>query len=368
MKIAVFYNLPFSGAKRTVQEHVRGLSQLGNEVDVYSINSKEDIFSPERFSVNNFSFDYKRISSEIPVLKKILADFSDFYLLKNLHKKIAKEIDAKNYDYVLVHSDHFTQAPFVLRFLKTRNGYFCLEPLKIAYEYGLRIDDSIFYMNKIYESLNRSFRKKIDRENARSAENSFAISLFGRELMISSFDLYPKISYLGIDPNVFKKTNIKKKNQILFVGQKLKINGYDFILDALNRIPKNIRPELKVVSIGKGNRLSDKEIVKLYNESLLTVCLSNFDTFGLVTLESMACGTPVIAFNVAGYREIVLDKKAGFLVDFDSEEISKKITDLITDKKLRIRMGEIGVDWVNKNWTWEKHIKNLNEILQHERI
>ncbi|TXH56902.1 MAG: hypothetical protein E6Q89_04865, partial [Bacteroidia bacterium] len=120
MKIAVFYNLPFSGAKRTVQEHVKGLSRLGDEIDVYSINPKEDIFSPELYAENVFSYTYSRKIINLPFFKKISEDLSDFYLLKNLHKKIAKDIDVNNYDFVLVHTDFYTQAPFLLKFLKTK--------------------------------------------------------------------------------------------------------------------------------------------------------------------------------------------------------------------------------------------------------
>lgn len=364
MKIAVFYNLKFSGAKRTVQEHVKGLKKLGNEVDVYTLNKEDDIFSPEKYANDYYSFPYQRKKINIPIIRKIAEDLSDFIILKKIHKKIAIEIDGKKYDFVLVHTDYFTQAPFILRFLKTKNAYFCLEPLKIGYEYGFSLNQKLSILNRCYETINRNIRKNIDRTNARSAKNCFAISLFGRELMISSFDLYPKVSYLGIDPDIFKKTNIKKKNQVLFVGQKLDINGYHHALDAVSRIPQKIRPSLKVLSIGKGKKISDKELVKLYGESIATLCLSNFDTFGLVTLESMACGTPVIAFNVAGYREIVDDSKNGFLVNFSVSEIQEKIIQLSSDKDLVKKMGENGAVSVKKNWTWDKQIRLFNEDIK----
>lgn len=365
MKIAVFYNLPFSGAKRTVLEHVKGLKGFGHSVDIYTLDTEYDIFDPGRITDNEYRYEYHQKIVNLPFLGRIVKDLSDFILLKSIHKKIAQDIDSRGYDIALVHVDKLTQAPFILRFLKTKNVYFCLEPLKIVYEYGLRISNNLSFLNKIYEMLNRYFRKKIDRKNARAAQSSIAISYFGRELMIQAFDLYPQISYLGVNTKQFKNLHISKKNQILFVGQKLKLNGYEYALEAIRLIPEEIRPELKILSISKDKdkRLSDEEIVKLYNESLITLSLSNFDTFGLVALESLACEVPVIAFNVAGYRETMINNKTGYLVDFNNQEIANKIIMLIQNQKLRDEMGKFGRKWVEDRWTWEKQIKNLQTLL-----
>ena len=365
MKIAIFYNLTFSGAKRVVLEHVKGLKALGHTVDVYTTDKEHDIFDPGGAADNEYKYTYQQRIVNISILKRISMDLSDFILLKSLHKKIAQDIDSKAYDIVLVHTDRFTQAPFILRFLKTKSVYFCLEPLKMVYEYGLKVSDNLSVFNKAYEACNRYVRKRIDRENARAADLSLAISCFGRELMIQAFDMYPKISYLGVSEDQFKNLRIPKKNQILFVGQKLKLNGYEYALEAIKLIPAKIRPELKVLSISKdvNGRLSDREIVKLYNESLITLSLSNFDTFGLVALESLACEVPVIAFNVAGYRETMQDGKTGYLVDFSASEIADKIIELIKNQQLRNSMGKAGREWVKNEWAWKKQIKDLESLL-----
>lgn len=366
MRIAVYYNLAFSGAKRTVLEHVKGLKELGHTVDVYTLDREHDIFDPGNVADSEHRYEYRQKIVNLPFLKRIIKDLSDFNLLRAIHRKIAQDIDNRKYDIALIHTDKFTQAPFVLRFLKTKNVYFCLEPLKIIYEYGLRIADNLSFLNKIYETYNRYMRKKIDRENARASDFSLTISYFGRELMIQAFDLYPKISYLGVNTEQFKNLHIPKKNQILFIGQRLKINGYEYALEALKLMPKEIRPELKILSISKDNQkqLSDEEIVKLYNESLITLSLSNFDTLGLVALESLASEVPVVAFNVAGYRETMIDGKTGYLVDFSAEEIANKIIMIMQNPELRNKMGKAGRKWVEKQWTWKKQIKDLEALLR----
>ena len=87
MRIAVFYNLTFSGAKRTVLEHVKGLKALGNSVDVYTLNSEHDIFDPEHIADNGYIYEYRQKIVNIPFLERIVKDLSDFIMLKSIHKK-----------------------------------------------------------------------------------------------------------------------------------------------------------------------------------------------------------------------------------------------------------------------------------------
>ena len=365
MKIAVFYNLAFGGAKRVVFEHVKGLVALGHIVDVYTIDQKHDFFDPGSAATNEYRYKFKPKVLNLPFLKRVKKDFDALFRLRRVHKRIAHEIDSKKYDIALIHTDTLTQSPFVLRYLKTKNVYFCLEPLRMVYEYSQRIPENIGILNKLYEMLNRYLRKKIDRENARAAKFTIAISLFGRECMIQSYDLYPKISYLGVDEMGFRPRNIKKKRQVLFVGEKISLCGYDLAADAIKRIPKNIRPEFKIVSWTQNpsERLSEAALTKIYSESLVTLSLSRFDTFGLVPLESMACGTPVIALNVAGYKETVINGKTGYLTDFSSQEIADKIIYFLRNQQKANEIGKHGRLWVEKQWAWKKQTKKLEELL-----
>lgn len=366
MRIAVFYYIEFSGAKRVVMEHVKGLRALGNIVDVYTTDSALDIFDPGKFANNKYLYSFNPITLKVPILKRIKADFIDTFLsLRRLHKKIAKDIDEKKYDIVLVHTDINTQAPFLLKYLKTKNVYYCLEPLRNAYEYSLRLKGNLSPMNFFYENVNRCVRKNIDRQNTIAANAVLTLSLFARERIIAAYDLYPEVSYLGVDESIFKPLNLKKKKQVFFVAEKQPIYGYDLAEKAMSMIPKNIRPKFKIISWKKNNkeRLSDKELVRLYNESQVTLSLSKFDTFGLVPLESMACGVPVIALNVAGYREIVENGQTGYLVEFNPQEIAQKIMHLINNPNEAEKMGRMGRDWVEKEWKWDKQILKLEKYL-----
>jgi glycosyltransferase involved in cell wall biosynthesis len=366
MRIAVYYNLNFGGAKRVVFEQVKGLCKKGHIIDLYLISKEEDIFDPVKYVKKVFKYNYNENLTPISLFSKLQKDINVFVRLKKLHSKIAKDIDSNNYDLVFVHPDKLTQAPYLLRFLKTKSVYYCEEPLRIVYEYSLRFNENTPFIKRGYEKLNRSIRKDIDLKNVRAAGYSLASCFHVRERMIEVYDVYPKVSYPGIDSNIFKTIKSSKKNQIIFVGDKKVVtDGYDLAYNSLKLIPSNIRPELKIISWKKNNneRLSDEELVKIYNQSVAVFCLSRLETFGLVPLEAMSCGVPVIATNVSGHRETILQEETGYLVDFDPKEISSRVMFLLKNPAMAKKMGANGRNWIERRWTWEKANEELNVIL-----
>lgn len=366
MRIALFYNLAFGGAKRVVMEHARGLKNRGHTVDLYTVNIEHDAFDASPFCENVYNYAFSQ-DSYLPVLKRIINDYNNFFVLKKLHRKIASDIDNRYYDIVLVHPDKLTQSPFLLRFLQTPSAYYCQEPLRIVYEYAFRLKKQVGLLKRSYEELTRLYRKHIDRENVRKASFTIASCYHIRERMIESYDVYPKIVYCAVDAKIFRPLNIKKQNQVFYVGApELWTDGYDLVKDAIKLIPARIRPKLHVVFWKKANgeRLSEQDLVGIYNKSLITICPSRLETFGLVPLESMACGTPVIATKVSGHRETVENGKTGFLVDFDPKEIAEKITLLLNNKEQRRIMGKNGRRWIEERWTWEKSTEKLLQCLQ----
>jgi glycosyltransferase involved in cell wall biosynthesis len=185
--------------------------------------------------------------------------------------------------------------------------------------------------------------------------------------MIESYEVFPKVVFCAVDEKIFKPMRIAKKNQVFYVGSPtVKEDGYDLAEKAVKLIPQKYRPKLYVVSWKKenGDRLSEKELVTIYNQSLMTLSTSRLETFGLVPLESMACGVPVIATKISGHRETVEDTKTGFLVEFDPNEIAEKIQYLIHNKKLFLEMSKNARNHIETSWTWKKQIESLDQLLQ----
>src|SRR5258708_31467778 len=140
----------------------------------------------------------------------------------------------------------------------------------------MRLREKVNTLKRFYEELTRYYRKRIDRENVRSATFTIASCYYVRERMIEAYEVFPKVVYCAVDHTVFHPIkNIKKKNQVFYVGSQAVIeDGYDLVHKALQLIHSSKRPNLKIVSWKKANgqRLTEKELVTIYNESLITLC------------------------------------------------------------------------------------------------
>jgi glycosyltransferase involved in cell wall biosynthesis len=103
---------------------------------------------------------------------------------------------------------------------------------------------------------------------------------------------------------------------------------------------------------------SDSEGVRLMQRCCAFLFPSTIDTFGLVVLEAMACGKPMVACNRGGVPEIVSD--VGFLLEPNVKEWQQVLTKLLTDSKLRKIMGEKSFER-SKVFSWENTAKALVE-------
>ena len=73
----------------------------------------------------------------------------------------------------------------------------------------------------------------------------------------------------------------------------------------------------------------------------VVVMPSHYESFGMVALEAMACGTPVIATDVGGLSQLVRDGETGFLVPgMDLVALAESLGKVLSDKKLRERLGK----------------------------
>jgi glycosyltransferase involved in cell wall biosynthesis len=101
---------------------------------------------------------------------------------------------------------------------------------------------------------------------------------------------------------------------------------------------------------------SDSEGVRLMQRCSVFLFPSTIDTFGLVVLEAMACGKPMVACNRGGVPEIVSD--AGFLLEPNVEEWQETLNKLLSNSKLRKQMGEKALER-SKTFSWENTARRL---------
>ena len=169
-----------------------------------------------------------------------------------------------------------------------------------------------------------------------------------------------------------KQTNFK---QLVSVGNLIELKGHHLVIEAL----KNLA-DIELTIVGEGpmegqlkqlaidcdveNRVNfvgyktHQELVKLYNQADALILASSREGMPNVLLESMACGTPVLASSVGGAVEVVTSQPAGLLLE---ERSVKGLTNGVTSLFQSMPRLEETRDHAEQ-FSWERTVKNLSLI------
>lgn len=122
-----------------------------------------------------------------------------------------------------------------------------------------------------------------------------------------------------------------------------------------------------------------QDLIALYSQAALFVCPSIYEPFGIINLEAMACGVPVVASAVGGIPEVVVPGETGALVpvaqmdeapfeSIDAEkfasDLAAAINDLMRDGALRAKMGAAARRRVEEKFSWAAIAQRTAEVYQ----
>ncbi|RME45921.1 MAG: glycosyltransferase family 1 protein [Chloroflexi bacterium] len=395
VRIALFHNLPSGGAKRTVYEQVKRLTQRGHQIDLYSLSTANHDFADVRefarrsiilpFSPGRlFRSPFGRLNQGVRIL--------DLLRLRGVMWALANELDKHGYDVALVHPCMFTFSPIILRYLHTPSLYYRHDPVRWLQDPETprpyhRNSTWRRHLDRI-DPLRNGYYRLLVREDVTSMRTATRVvtnSYFMRESLYRLYGVSPFVCYHGVDTDLFRPLRLPRENFVISAGAIAPKKGYDFIIRSLARIPQPARPRLILVGnaaleeeqrylaglaqqmeveVEFRHLVTDQELVRLYNQALCTVYAPVMEPFGLVPLESMACGTPVVGIREGGVRETVVDGQTGLLADRSPDDFAAAITRLLDNLRLVEELGHQARAYVEQKWHWEHAIDRLESHLQ----
>ena len=232
-----------------------------------------------------------------------------------------------------------------------------------------------------------------------NCQKFIAVSNLTRDIFLQEYNIDPRrvtVIHPGVDLNDYAtadkkliRTDIRKEYGfsseepiVLFASMNFEIKGLDAIMLALARL-KAKQHSFKLLVVGKGDikkytqmareasiaddvvftgMLSKKKLIRLYLAGDMYVMLSKFDTFGMVVLEAMAAGLPVIISSNVGAKDIVQEGENGFIISdtSDADYIASKIGILLKEN-IRSLMAQNAFDTAKQN-TWEMVATKYQDI------
>jgi starch synthase len=209
------------------------------------------------------------------------------------------------------------------------------------------------------------------------------------------------VIYNGIDLREYRKTSatdaLKKygvdasQPYVLFVGRITRQKGVVHLVDAVKYLPKGMqvvlcagapdteeiaaemRAGVEAARAAGGNiiwiekMVTKPEAIELYSNCRVFCCPSVYEPFGIINLEAMACGAPVVASATGGILEVVKDGETGYLVPFAadavtgfpvdgdkfSRDLAPRLAELMGDPAKCAKFGAAGRKRVEATFAWE---------------
>lgn len=358
---------PYEGGTGNVcYNQSKYLASFGHEVTVFLPLNSEGTFQEQ---------DQK---FKVKYLKPLFSYGNGSFL-----PKLTKEL--KNFDIIHLHYPFFGGDIFVRMAAKKFNiPYFIT--------YHLDIYGNTFLKSMIFKIYNALFQRKIITDAAKisvSSKEFFAQSQIYNLVKRNQLEIIPcgvdTLETTGQTQEIFNQYHINKDTPIIvFIGV-LDSAHYFKRLDILIKALSKIKHEFHLLIIGDGNlrsdfvgmvkehslekfvtftgKLSNKKVLNLLSQANFLVLPSDNESFGIVLIEAMSCGKPVVASNIPGIRAVVTDQVDGLLFQKgDVEDLALKIEYLIANPEIAKKLGDNGERIVKEKYEWKKIVKTIEKL------
>jgi len=364
----------------------REMAMLGNEVHVFAkgdkASKKTEYLNKGKIVYHyvpiNFKQDIQKVKDKL-ISQKISNVLFDNEVINELIDEHSKE------DFDVIHSTILMPGVLMTKFFIDVKWFYTVHSLE---------KNRLKFMT---EDEKRYFGIESWRESAmKCADSVIAVSENLKQEILENYNLEEKDVFKifnGVDLELFKPDNtISDKKQVVFVGRLSLEKGVDkAIRIARQTLRKNkeinfvfVCPSndeelvYKIPSIQKLQKqlenldkdyperviwhkkpLSREDLAKLYQESMLLIQPSRYESFGMTVLEAMACGKPVITSDRGGLPEVV--GNAGFALPLKNYLFADRILELIENFRLRERYSRRAIERAKK-FEWKNIAEKTIEL------
>jgi len=291
--------------------------------------------------------------------------------------------------------ERLSMAPFALPFLML--GRFHLVHIQKPYDLPIGALARLSRARLLFGCHGKDFWHG-DRLFVRFADGSVAASRFNAAQVHARYGLDPVVVYNGVDLERFTPHNsgddaVLAKHglgrssaeapALLYAGRLVRWKGVEYLIEALPHLrPASTRlwiagegPYLDTLremasELGVSDRVfflgkvEQDDLAALYRSCAMLVATSFVnETFGMALCEAMACGTPVVASNFGGFKEVVKHDVTGLLArPQDPLDLAEKVNTLLADPQRARVMGMAGRERVLANFSWKAVADRLEEV------
>jgi glycosyltransferase involved in cell wall biosynthesis len=189
----------------------------------------------------------------------------------------------------------------------------------------------------------------------------------------------------GVNLAQFAPYSGPRENTIVFVGTLIKRKGVNFLLQALPKVT-SLHPGVQLVVIGEGPEeptwralahelgitqqvafvgWQPREQVRAWmQKARLLVLPSVEEGLGVVLLEALACGTPIVGADVGGIRDVVIPEVGVLVPPANSDALAQAINELLGDQSRWMRMSEQARQRAANHYDWLKIAARFVELYQ----
>ena len=353
-----------------VESHVRSLSRelaaRGHEVTV--VTSRDDPAAPRDETMDGFRI--VRVRPRVTIMRTPILP------------RMQSDLRTLDVDVIHAHSPPPLAAHYAATVAESQDL-----PFVVTYHCDVELPSALgTFVESVYRrSLGSATLRKADRVIVTTrtyAATSRAVWRYSPVVIPNAVD-HRRFHPDGSAPSIRDRLKIPPdRHVVLMVGRIVPHKGVEHFIEAARYVPEaefliagegSLLPAMKRFAVAMGvadrvrflGRVSDENLPRLYAacDVFVLPSVSRLEAFGIVALEAMSSGKPVVVADIPGVREVIEDGKEGLLADpMNPQDLAGKIRQLLADPDTRKKMGDLGRQKVVASFSVERVTDQIEEL------